>query len=247
MHRTTTRERKWPRLLLEGLKARAAIELDRAKAHYLQNVMRLKVGDQIRLFNGDDGEWLASINEIGRKSFKLQITEQLRPPKDEPGPTLLFAAIKKARMEMLIEKATELGAKRLMPIKTRRSIVDRINLQRLQAIAIEAAEQCERLTVPEIVDLQSLEQALAGWPTDHPLYAADETGGGSPLLEALEPERPAAFLVGPEGGFDPIELDRLARISAVVKVDLGPRILRAETAGITMLAGWAFKTLSKHA
>ncbi|MGI9504646.1 MAG: 16S rRNA (uracil(1498)-N(3))-methyltransferase [Geminicoccaceae bacterium] len=234
---TTTTQRKLPRLMQqEGLAASTLIELDRTQAHYLLDVMRKKVGDQVRLFNGRDGEWLASIDEASRKRCRLQVTEQLRPPEDEPGPTLLFAPIKKARMEMLVEKATELGVGKLMPVRTRRSIVDKVNTDRLRAIAIEAAEQCERLTLPEILELQTLETALQDWPADHPLYVADETGGGKPLLQALEPELPAAFLIGPEGGFDPSELDMLCDTPAVIRVDLGPRILRAETAGIAVLA-----------
>ncbi|MDH3662613.1 MAG: 16S rRNA (uracil(1498)-N(3))-methyltransferase [Alphaproteobacteria bacterium] len=238
MPRTTTH--KSPRLYWQaGLAADTSIELDRTQAHYLLDVMRKKVGDQVRLFNGADGEWLASISDAGRKRCQLAVAEQLRPQEEEIGPTLLFAPIKKARMEMLVEKATELGVGRLMPVRTRRSIVDRINAARLRTIAIEAAEQCERLTMPEICELQTLEWALSNWPMDHPFYAADETGSGRPLLQALELERPAAFLVGPEGGFDPAELGWLSEHQAVIKVDLGPRILRAETAGLVMLANWS--------
>ena len=216
------------------------IELDRAQAHYLLDVMRLKVGDQLRLFNGQDGEWLTSIADVARRSCQLRVDKQLRPQKEDPGPTLLFAPIKKARMEMLVEKATELGVGSLIPVRTKRSIVDRVNTERLRTIAIEAAEQCERLTIPDIHELKTLEQVLNAWPADLPLYAADETGGAQPLLQALrpEPERPAAFLIGPEGGFDPIELERLGKHPAVMKVDLGPRVLRAETAGMVVLAGW---------
>ena len=207
------------------------------QAHYLLDVMRKKIGDQLRLFNGQDGEWQACISDTGRKRCQLQVDEQLRPQDEEPGPILLFAPIKKSRLDLLIEKATELGVGKLMPVKTRRTIVDKINVERLNAIAIEAAEQCERLTIPEICRLRTLEQVLEGWPDDCPLYVADESGGGQPLLQALQPKRTAAFLVGPEGGFDPAELERLGEHSAVVKVDLGPRILRAETAGIALLAG----------
>ena len=144
---------------------------------------------------------------------------------------------------MLVEKATELGVGTLMPVKTHRTIVDKVNAARLQAIALEAAEQCERLSLPDIREMQTLEQVLNTWPADHPLYVADETGGGQPLLQVLTPERPAAFLIGPEGGFDPAELERLGEHPAVVKVDLGPRILRAETAGMVVLAGWNAKTI----
>jgi 16S rRNA (uracil1498-N3)-methyltransferase len=219
-----------------------SIELDRTRAHYLLDVMRRKVGDQVRLFNDQDGEWMASISDTGRRRCQLRIDEQLRPPKEEPGPTLLFAPIKKSRLDLLVEKATELGVSRLMPVRTRRTIVDKINIERLNTIALEAAEQCERLSLPEIAELQALERALGDWPDDDPLYVADETGGGQPLLQAIRPERPAAFLIGPEGGFDPSELERLDEHPAVVKVDLGPRILRAETAGMVVLACLATKT-----
>ncbi len=220
----------------DGLAAQTSIELDRTQAHYLLDVMRKKVGDQVRLFNGQDGEWQASITDAARKRCQLRVDDQLRPQDKPPAPTLLFAPIKKARMEMLVEKATELGVGKLVPVKTRRSIVDRVNLERLQAIAIEAAEQCERLTVPEISELQSLERVLGDWPEERPLYVADESGGGKPVLRAIEPERPVTFLIGPEGGFDPAELEQFGQHPAVVKVDLGPLILRAETAGMVMLA-----------
>lgn len=244
MSRTRNPINNSPRLQQQaGLAADSLIELDRTQAHYLLDVMRRKVGDQVRLFNAEDGEWLASIAEAARRNCRLEVIEQLRPPVEEPGPTLLFAPIKKSRMEMLVEKATELGVGTLIPVRTRRSNVDRINTARLQTIALEAAEQCERLSLPDIREMQSLEQALTGWPNDHPLYVADESGGGQPLLQALQPERPAAFLIGPEGGFDPAELERLGEHPAVVKVDLGPRILRAETAGMVVLAGWNAKTI----
>ncbi len=204
--------------------------------------MRRKVGDQVRLFNAEDGEWLASITEAGRKRCVLRVEEQLRQPVQKIGPTLLFAPIKKSRLDLLIEKATELGVGTLIPVRTRRSIIDKVNLERLRTIALEASEQCERLSLPDIREMQTLDQTLNDWPDDHPLYVADETGGGQPLLQALEPERSAAFLIGPEGGFDPAELERLGKHPAVVKVDLGPRILRAETAGMVVLAGYSLST-----
>lgn len=239
MSRTSNPINNSPRLLQQaGLAAGTSIELDRARAHYLLDVMRRKVGDQVRLFNAEDGEWLASISDAGRKSCQLRVDEQLRLPAEEPGPTLLFAPIKRSRLELLVEKATELGVGTLIPVRTKRTIVDKINAARLQAITLEATEQCERLSLPDIREMQSLEAVLVDWPSDHPLYVADETGSGRPLLQALEPERPAAFLIGPEGGFDPAELERLGEHPAVVKVDLGPRILRAETAGMVVLVVW---------
>lgn len=198
--------------------------------------MRKKLGDKVRLFNDRDGEWLASITDTGRRHCQVEITEQLRLPEKEPGPTLLFAPIKKSRLDLLVEKATELGVGRLMPVSTRRSIVDRVNVERLRLIVIEAAEQCERLTVPDIEGLQTLERALSDWPAEHRLYIADESGGGRPLLQVFERERPAAFLIGPEGGFEPEELAWLDEFPQVTRVDLGSRILRAETAAIMALA-----------
>ncbi len=230
-------QRRLPRLYLtERLSAEMSIELDRAQAHYVLDVMRKKVGDQVRLFNGHDGEWLANIAEAGRKRCQLHLAQPLRVQDSAPGPMLLFAPIKKARMEMLVEKATELGVGTLIPVRTRRAVVDKVNTTRLQAIAIEAAEQCERLTLPEIRELQSLESVLQHWPHDHHLYVADETGHGRPFVKALGPQRPAAILIGPEGGFDSGELEQLDTYQQVVKVGLGPNILRAETAGIAVLA-----------
>ncbi len=237
MSRITTMQRRLPRLhLTERLSVGTSIELDRTQAHYVLDVMRKKVGDQVRLFNGDDGEWLATIAAAARKRCQLVVAQQLRAQEEAPGPILLFAPIKKARMEMLVEKATELGVGKLIPVRTRRAIVDKVNTARLRAIAIEAAEQCERMTLPEICELQSLETVLQHWPHDHRLHVADETGNGRPLFEALGPQRPAAFLIGPEGGFDLEELERLDTYQQVVKVSLGPNILRAETAGIAVLA-----------
>ena len=236
MSRTRNPINNSPRLQQAALATGTSIELDRARAHYLLDVMRRKVGDQVRLFNAEDGEWQASISDAGRKRCQLRVEEQLRRPVQEAGPTLLFAPIKKARMEMLVEKATELGVGTLIPVRTKRTVVDKINAARLRAITLEAAEQCERLSLPDIREMQTLERILTDWPNDHPLYVADETGGGQPLLQALQPERPAAFLIGPEGGFEPAELERLGEHRAVVKVDLGPRILRAETAGMMVLA-----------
>lgn len=219
-----------------GLATDTEVELDPKQAHYLLDVMRGRAGDRILLFNGVDGEWLATITAAERRRCQLKVTKQTRPQAPENGPTLLFAPIKRSRLEMLVEKATELGVSTLMPVRTRRSIVDKVNTERLRAIAIEAAEQCGRLSLPNIWELQTLEEVLKGWSRDCALYVADETGGGQPLLQVLEPARPAAFLIGPEGGFDPAELEWLGEHPAVVKVDLGPRILRAETAGMVVLA-----------
>ncbi len=221
-----------------GLAARTEIELDRAQAHYLLDVMRGRVGDRVLLFNGIDGEWLAAITMAERRRCTLKVIEQTRPQEPEPGPTLLFAPIKKSKLDMLVEKATELGVTRLIPVQTRRSIIDRVNAARLRAMTIEAAEQCGRLTLPGIEELLGLEQVLKNWAGDAPLYVGDETGGGEPILGALDPTKSTAFLIGPEGGFEPAELDMLDNHPAVKKIDLGPNILRAETAALTALATW---------
>ncbi|MGI9449979.1 MAG: 16S rRNA (uracil(1498)-N(3))-methyltransferase, partial [Geminicoccaceae bacterium] len=229
----------------EGLAASTEVELDRAQAHYLLDVMRGRVGDRVLLFNGRDGEWLSTITRAERRHCALELTEQTRVQEPEDGPTLLFAPIKKSRLDMLVEKATELGVRRLIPVQTRRSIVDRVNGARLRAITIEAAEQCGRLTLPEISDLQTLNQVLKTWPKEHPLYVGDETGGGEPILKAINTEMPAAFLIGPEGGFDPSEVEGFDSHPFVKKIDLGSNILRAETAGLMALACWRSATASR--
>lgn len=221
-----------------GLAALTEIELDRAQAHYLLDVMRGKAGDKVLLFNGQDGEWLATIVRAERRRCSLEIVERTRAQTPENGPTLLFAPIKKNKLDILVEKATELGVSRLIPVQTRRSIVDRVNAARLQAITTEAAEQCGRLNIAEISDLEPLDDVLEKWPGGHPLYVGDETGGGQPILNALDPDKPATFLIGPEGGFDPAEVERFDSHPFIKKIDLGPNILRAETAGLMALACW---------
>ena len=239
MPRTSTIPPTKARLFWQGgLAADTEIELGSAQAHYLLDVMRGRVGDKVLLFNGIDGEWLATITKAERRRCTLELIEQTRPQTPEPGPTLLFAPIKKSKLDMLVEKATELGVARLIPVQTRRSIVDRINGARLRAITIEAAEQSGRLTLPEISDLEPLDQALKEWPEDHPLYVADETGGGQPILKAIDPGRGAAFLIGPEGGFEPTEIESFDHHPFIQKIDLGPTILRAETAGLAVLSCW---------
>jgi 16S rRNA (uracil1498-N3)-methyltransferase len=220
------------------LAAGTAIEPGPAQSHYLLTVMRRQAGDEAALFNGQDGEWLATLEPTGRRRCRLRIEGQLRPQEPEPGPALLFAPLKRIRQEMLIEKATELGVAALEPLITRRSVVDRLNRERLRNVAIEAAEQCGRLSIPEIGPPLPLAAAMEGWPAGRKLFVADETGGGVPLLGALREHGAADLLVGPEGGFDPEELDALQAREGVVPVCLGRRILRAETAALAALACW---------
>ena len=215
------------------------------QAHYLLHVMRRRAGDTLVLFNGRDGEWAATLAPQGKRDAAFAVTSQLRPQIAPPEVTLFFAPIKAARLETLIEKATELGVAALVPVITQHTVVSRVNAARLTAIAIEAAEQCERLTVPQVAEATNLE-AIVDWQRTHPnvpVFLLDEAaargkGTATPLPIALSRSKgPAAFVVGPEGGFSIAEHARLATLGTT-PVTLGPRILRAETAGIAALACW---------
>jgi 16S rRNA (uracil1498-N3)-methyltransferase len=228
-----------PRLFIEDdLAADAALTLDGPRAHYLRDVLRLGVGAAVLLFNGRDGEWRAKVTASAKRTLDLGIESQTRPQVPEPDLWLCFAPVKKARIDFIAEKATELGVSALLPVITRRTNVERVNVERLRANAVEAAEQTERLTVPDIREPVSLEQVLKTWPASRRLLIADETGGGRPILDALADARPGpwAVLIGPEGGFAREELDRIAAVPGVLAVGLGPRILRADTAAIAALA-----------
>lgn len=220
--------------LAEGV----VLEPSPAQCHYLLTVMRRRAGDQVLLFNGQDGEWLAEIEPVERRRCRLALAEQRRPQQAEPGPALLFSPLKRIRQEFLIEKATELGVSRFEPVFTRHSVVDRINRSRVLTIAIEAAEQCGRLTIPDMDPPLPLDERLDDRQTDRLLYFGDETGAGTPLLEALRAHGPGDLLIGPEGGFAADELDDLRQREGLVAVSLGPRTLRAETAALAALACW---------
>jgi 16S rRNA (uracil1498-N3)-methyltransferase len=213
--------------------------LGESHAHQLRSVLRLAVGDAIALFNGRDGEWRARLTAFAKRSATVVIGERLRLQSEEPDVWLLFAPIKGPRLDWIVEKAAELGASEIRPVTTRRTVVSRINRERLQAHALEAAEQCERLTVPPVRDLESLEGVIAAWPRERRLYVAAERRGVAPMAETIRGDgAPAAILIGPEGGFDPAELDRLAQTGFASLVGLGPRILRADTAAVAALALW---------
>ncbi len=235
------------RLFVEAdLSAGDSLELGRDQAHYLGHVMRLHAGDGVVLFNGRDGEWSASIEKLGKSRCSVNLDRVLRPQTQESGPWLAFSPLKKARTNFIVEKATELSVSRLCPVVTQRTNSARINLNRMQAHAVEAAEQCERLTVPQIAGTETLEQLMAGWPKDRRLLFLDESGSGRPIAEVLsglqnengETYLGLGFLSGPEGGFDASKLDTLCKLDFVTAVDLGPRILRAETAALAALACW---------
>ncbi len=226
-----------PRLYVDApLAEGAAVTLEGAPAHYLANVLRLQAGAQVKLFDDRTGEWLAELTEVGRKRMTASVARRLRPREPVPDLWLLFAPIKRGRIDWLVEKATELGVARLMPVVTRRTMVERLNLERLRAHSVEAAEQCERTALPELDAPVALDRALRDWPGDRTLYFADE-GGGAPLAEAARPG-PAAILIGPEGGFTDEEREAIRTIPEARPVSLGPRILRADTAAVAAISLW---------
>jgi 16S rRNA (uracil1498-N3)-methyltransferase len=222
------------RLFVEAsLHEGAAVAATPGQAHRLGTVMRRGVGDAVRLFNGRDGEWDGRIAAPGQRRGQVTIlAERLRRPQAaEPGPALLFAPLKRAATDLLAEKATELGASRLQPVITARTVAQRVAVERLALIAVEAAEQCERLTVPAVQAPRPLADVIALWPPELTLAAAIERLNGPGIAAPA-----AGLLVGPEGGFTGAELDLLRSRPFVVPVSLGPRILRAETAAIAGLA-----------
>ncbi len=220
-----------PRLHVpDDLATGLSLTLSPGQAHYLGTVMRQVAGEQVSLFNGRDGEWSARINDIRREKARLTVETQLRPQAPEPDLWLAFAPLKRDATDLVVQKATELGVSALLPVFTSRTNTARINADRLAAIAREAAEQSERLTVPELRSPLMLADLLAAWPPGRTLAAAIERNGPGPTPRA------GALLTGPEGGFTEAELDALRAARFVSPISLGPRILRAETAVIAGLA-----------
>lgn len=220
------------------LRAGAKIALESDQAHYLANVLRLKSADQVLVFNGMDGEWCARLAKVTKKKVELRAEHQTRPQAGGPDLHYLFAPIKRARVDYMAQKATEMGASLLQPVITRRTMAGRVKTRRLQSNAIEAAERCGILRVPEVRAPEKLEALLRRWDPDRRIIFADEAGApASPLdmLTAQEPG-PLAVLIGPEGGFDPEERAELLRHPFVIPVSLGPRIMRADTAAVACLA-----------
>ena len=218
----------------------APVTLEDSQAHYLLNVMRAGKGDSLRLFNGRDGEWLAEIAETFKRKCILICTSKIGEQLDVPDLWLVFAPVKKTPSDYLAQKATELGVRVLQPVITRRTIVSRVNDERMLANAIEAAEQSGRVSVPEVRPALSLEKLLGAWPTERRLVYCDEAGDAKPLTEALctLPDGPFAILTGPEGGFDPAERAMIRSFDFTTPVTLGARILRADTAALAALAVW---------
>ena len=224
-----------PRLFVRtALSDEARVELDSGQANYLGNVMRLGEGAEVLLFDGRSGEWLGRVAEAGKKRMALVVERRTRDPEDIPDVWLAFAPVKRAQTDWLVEKATELGVAKLMPVMTQRTIAERVKLERLEAIAIEAAEQCGRTRLPGIVQPVSLAQLLK--EEGRTLYFADEQGG-EPVASAFRPGA-ATILTGPEGGFTDEERAKIRAVEGAVPISLGPRILRAETAALASLAAY---------
>jgi 16S rRNA (uracil1498-N3)-methyltransferase len=226
-----------PRLFVRQLLSDGAVvALDAGRANYLGNALRMSAGGELLVFDGSSGEWLARIAEAGKKRMTLMVERKTREPETIPDVWLAFAPVKRSQTDWLVEKATELGAARLQPVMTQRTITERVKLERLQAIAIEAAEQCGRTRLPDLAEPIPLTLLLRDRDPERRLYFADE-GGGEPLAKAFEAGA-ALILTGPEGGFTGEEraLVRAARNS--VAISLGPRILRAETAALASLSAY---------
>jgi 16S rRNA (uracil1498-N3)-methyltransferase len=227
-----------PRLFVEAEIAPGPVALDGPQAHYLAGVMRMKPGDPVKLFDDRTGEWLAVARDVGKRSLTLEVTERLREREPVPDLWLCAAPIKKGRIDWVAEKACELGVARLVPVLTRRTVIDRLNGERLRAHMIEAAEQCGRTALPELVEPVKLAALLRDWPNGRALFFADESGGEPAAAAMAARPGPAAILVGPEGGFDEEERAAIRALPQAVGISLGPRVLRAETAAAAAVSLW---------
>lgn len=228
-----------PRLFVEpALTQGEQRRIDGQQGHYLASVMRLKVGDPVKLFDDATGEWLGVASEVRKRDVVLEVRQQLRAREAVPDLWLCAAPIKKGRIDWVVEKACELGVARVAPVLTRRAVVDKLNLDRLRAHMVEAAEQCGRTALPELVEPVKLAAMLRDWPAGRTLFFADETGGAPALATMKAHPGPAAVLVGPEGGFDADERDAIRAVPGAVGISLGPRILRAETAAAAAVSLW---------
>jgi 16S rRNA (uracil1498-N3)-methyltransferase len=214
------------------------LTLEGNQAQYLAKVMRVGLGDAVVLCDDMTGEWLARVEHIGKREVALNIERQLRPREAVPDFMLCAALLKKDRFDLVLEKATELGAARIQPVLTRRCVADKLNLERARMVVTEAAEQCARTALLEVVEPVKLEALLKDWPQERVLFFADENGG-EPAADAFAASRgPAALLIGPEGGFDDAERAAIRALPQARAISLGPRILRGETAAIAATALW---------
>ena len=231
-----------PRLYVDSpLAAGVTVELDAARGHYLRHVLRRDKGAAVLLFNGRDGEWQAAIEGFGKAGARLTLERRTREQNSCPDLWLVFSPLKRERIDLLAEKATELGCRVLQPMFTRHTAVGRVNVERLRAHAMEAAEQAERLDLPEVREPRRLGDLLDGWPASRRLLVCAELGRAAPIAETLTGlprAAPYAVMTGPEGGFAASELDALGKLPFVTTVGLGPRVLRADTAAVAALACW---------
>ncbi len=233
-----------PRLYLpDDLREGALIAVALGQAHHLANVLRREIGDELLVFNGRDGEFSGRIASRAKREIAIRLDARVREQTQSPDLWLCFAPLKKNAIDFLIEKGTELGATRFQPVTTARTNTDRVNIDRLRQNAIEAAEQCELLAVPEMAPIVPLDRLIGEWPRDRRLLCCAEQGPAAPIADVLagftrvvSPPHGWAILCGPEGGFEEAELDRLANLPFVSLVGLGPRILRADTAALMALA-----------
>ena len=231
--------RRAPRLYVEGdLKPDQAVELSREQSHYLLNVMRCRTGAVLRVFNGRDGEWLAELAESSRKQAGLVARRLMRPQVPLGRISWLFAPLKQARLDYMVQKAVEMGVASMQPVLTQHTMVQRLNLDRMRSNAIEAAEQCHLLAVPEIFPEMKLDKALVALPPETVLVFCDEGADVSAPIAALTAvarDKPLAVLIGPEGGFSEKERQDLLNYASVIRLSLGPRIMRADTAAVAAL------------
>lgn len=220
------------------LAAGASLDLDEGQSRYLAAVMRQAVGDEVAVFNGRDGEWRATLAKVGKRAVTLTALSRTRPQETGPDLDLVVALVKRARLETIVEKAAELGARRVLPVVTERTNADHTRVERLQAIAVEASEQTGRLDVPQVLAPEKLDRLLARWDVGRQLLFCDEAGDAPPVLAAVKAGGPWAILIGPEGGFSARERAQLRALPYAVPAGLGPRILRADTAAISALTLW---------
>lgn len=228
-----------PRLFVPGpLAEGAALSIDGPQAHYLSRVMRVAEGDAVVLCDDMTGEWAARVTAAGKRDVALVAEALLRAREEVPDFVLCAALLKKDRFDLVLEKATELGVRRVQPVLTRRCVADRLNPERARTIAVEAAEQCARTALPELGEPAKLDALLRDWPADRALFFADEAGGEPAAAAFAAHTGPAALLVGPEGGFDDAERAAIRAHPQARAITLGPRILRGETAAIAGTALW---------
>ena len=230
--------RSTPRLFVAAPLAPGPRTIAGPQAHYLLAVMRAQPGDAVKLFDDATGEWLGVVARTGKRELTLDVTERLREREAVPDLWLCAAPLKKGRIDWVAEKACELGVARLVPVETRRAVVERLNLDRLRAHMVEAAEQCGRTALPALAPSVKLLALLRDWPQTRTLFFADEQGGEPAAAAMRAHPGPAAILVGPEGGFDDTERDTIRALPQAVPIALGPRILRADTAAAAAVSVW---------